>query len=525
MDPNALILARLQFAFTISFHIIFPAFSIGLSAYVATLLVLWKRTGKDHFHRLARFWTKIFAVSFAMGVVSGIPLSYQFGTNWARFSEVAGNVIGPLIGYEVLTAFFLEATFLGVMLFGWQRVAPWLHVTAAILVAAGTAISGFWILAANSWMHTPDGYVLHDGVAFPVSWLRVIFNPSFPFRFAHMMTAAYLTTSVVVLAAGARYLIRNEFETEGRTMMRMGVGMLAILGPLQLLLGDQHGLNTLQYQPAKIAAIEAHWDDDGPADLVLFALPDEANERNRAEIAIPHFGSMVLTHKWDGRFAGLKDFPRNQRPPVTSIFFAFRAMVAIGVTLIAIGLTGAVLWWRKKLFTTKWYLHIVARGWWLGFIAILAGWLTTESGRQPYVAYGILRTEDALSPVSSAVIATSLTLFVLVYCVVFSIGIFYIHRLIWNGPKGEAVKPTTLPEGLPNRPLAVADRSTRESGGKVAQSPGQAVHQPGQAQIAGQPPQPSGQRPQPAGQPPQQPGQGTQSSGQTPQPPDEEPKP
>jgi cytochrome d ubiquinol oxidase subunit I len=307
-------------------------------------------------------------------------------------------------------------------------------------------------------------------------------------------------------------LIRNEFETEGRTMMRMGVGMLAILGPLQMLLGDQHGLNTLQYQPAKIAAIEAHWDDDGPADLVLFALPDEANERNRAEIAIPHLGSMVLTHKWDGRFAGLKDFPRNQRPPVTSIFFAFRAMVAIGVTLVAIGLTGAVLWWRKKLFTTKWYLHIVARGWWLGFIAILAGWLTTESGRQPYVAYGILRTEDALSPVSSAVIATSLTLFVLVYCVVFSIGIFYIHRLIWNGPKGAAVKPTTLPEGLPNRPLAVADQSTRESGGKVAQPPGQAVHLPGEG--SGQPTQGSPRS-----------GQGLQPPGPDAPPPDEEPKP
>jgi cytochrome d ubiquinol oxidase subunit I len=503
VDPNALILARLQFAFTISFHIIFPAFSIGLSAYVATLLVLWKRTGKDHFHRLARFWTKIFAVSFAMGVVSGIPLSYQFGTNWAHFSEVAGNVIGPLIGYEVLTAFFLEATFLGVMLFGWQRVAPWLHVTAAILVALGTAISGFWILAANSWMHTPDGYLLKDGIAYPTSWLRVIFNPSFPFRFAHMMTAAYLTTSVVVLAAGARYLIRSEFETEGRTMMRMGVGMLAILGPLQLLLGDQHGLNTLQYQPAKIAAIEAHWDDDGPADLVLFALPDEIAERNRAQIAIPHLGSMVLTHKWDGRFAGLKDFPRNQRPPVTSIFFAFRAMVAVGITLILIGLAGAVLWWRKKLFTTRWYLHIVARAWWLGFIAILAGWLTTESGRQPYVAYGILRTEDALSPVSSAVIATSLTLFVLVYCVVFSIGIFYIHRLIWNGPKGAALKPTALPEGLPNRPLSVADHPTRETSGKEAEPPGQATHQPGEG------PQASGARP---------PGPGTP-------PPDQEPKP
>jgi cytochrome bd ubiquinol oxidase subunit I len=462
VDLHALLLARLQFAFTISFHIIFPAFSIGLSAYIATLLVLWKRSGNEHFHRLARFWTKIFAVSFAMGVVSGIPLTYQFGTNWSHFSLVVGNIIGPLIGYEVMTAFFLEATFLGVMLFGWQRVAPWLHVTAAVLVAAGTAISGFWILAANSWLHTPDGYELIKGIAYPVHWKQIVFNPSFPYRFAHMMTAAYLTTSVVVLAAGARYLIRNEFVTEGRTMMRMGVGMLAILGPLQMFLGDQHGLNTLQYQPAKIAGIEAHWDDNGPADLVLFALPDEQGEKNRAEIAIPHLGSLILTHKWDGRFAGLKDFPRNQRPPVTPIFFAFRLMVTIGLSLAAIGLVGAVLWWRKKLFTTRWYLHIVARAWWLGFIAILAGWLTTESGRQPYVAYGILRTADALSPVSAGVVATSLTLFVLVYCVVFSIGIYYIHRLIWNGPKGEAVTPVTLPEGLPNRPLSVADKPTRE---------------------------------------------------------------
>jgi cytochrome d ubiquinol oxidase subunit I len=295
---------------------------------------------------------------------------------------------------------------------------------------------------------------------------------------------------------------------------------------LQLLLGDQHGLNTLQHQPAKIAAIEAHWDDDGPADLVVFALPDEIAEKNRAEIAIPHLGSMILTHKWDGRFAGLKDFPRNQRPPVTSIFFAFRVMVAVGMTLIAIGLSGAVLWWRKKLFTTKWYLHIVARAWWLGFIAILAGWLTTESGRQPYVVYGILRTADALSPVSSAVIATSLTLFVLVYCVVFSIGIFYIHRLIWNGPKGAAVKPTALPEGLPNRPLSVADHPARETSGKTAEPPGQATHQPGEE------PRPFGAGGQPLGRAPGQSGPEAnlpERGGRPPEPgtppPDKEPKP
>ena len=463
MDAQALLLARLQFAFTISFHIIFPAFTIGLSAFIATLLVLWRRTGQDHYHRLARFWTKIFAVSFAMGVVSGIPLSYQFGTNWSRFSVVVGNVLGPLIGYEVLTAFFLEASFLGVMLFGWRRVKPWLHVTAAVLVALGTAISGFWILAANSWMHTPAGYELRAGIAYPTDWLAVIFNPSFPYRFAHMMTAAYLTTSVVVLATGARYVVAGKFHEEARTMLHMGIGMLAILGPVQVFLGDQHGLNTLQHQPIKIAAIEAHWENRGPADLVLFALPDEGHERNRAEVAVPHLGSLILTHRWNGTFPGLKDVPPDQRPPVTSIFFSFRLMVAIAFALIALGLTGAFLWWRKSLLTGTWYLRIAQFTWPMGFIAILAGWLTTESGRQPYIAYGILRTDHALSPVSAATVATSLTAFVLIYTVVFSIGIYYIHKLIAKGPAGATLEPAPLPEGLPNRPLSVADESLRRA--------------------------------------------------------------
>jgi cytochrome bd ubiquinol oxidase subunit I len=462
VEPQALLLSRLQFAFTISFHIIFPAFSIGLSAFIATLLVLWRRTGREHYHRLARFWTKIFAVSFAMGVVSGIPLSYEFGTNWSHFSVVVGNVIGPLIGYEVLTAFFLEASFLGVMLFGWQRVPPWLHLTAAILVALGTAISGFWILSANSWMHTPAGYEMQNGVAVPVDWLAVIFNPSFPYRFAHMMTAAYLTTSVVVLATGARYVLAGKFEQEARTMMRMGVGMVAILGPLQLLLGDMHGLNTLHHQPLKIAAIEAHWEDDGPADLVLFALPDEKNETNRAAITVPHLGSLILTHRWNGRFEGLKQVPRNERPPVTSVFFAFRLMVGIGVLLIALGLTGALLWWRRRLFTTRWYLRLAQPGWPIGFFAILAGWLTTESGRQPYIAYHILRTDQAVSPVAASTVATSLAAFVLVYTVVFSIGIYYIYKLIMKGPAGAALEPAPLPEGLPNRPLSAADAPVKQ---------------------------------------------------------------
>lgn len=452
-----MLLSRLQFAFTISVHIIFPAFSIGLSAFVATLLVMWRRTGGEHFHRLARFWTRIFAVSFAMGVVSGIPLSYEFGTNWSRFSEVAGNVIGPLVGYEVLTAFFLEATFLGVMLFGWRRVPPWLHVTSAILVALGTAISGFWILSANSWMQTPAGFVLRGGIAYPVDWLKVIFNPSFPYRFAHMMCAAYLTTSVVVLAVGARYLRQGKYPIEARTMVRMGVGMIAILGPLQLLLGDQHGLNTLKYQPAKIAAIEAHWTNDGPADLVLLGWPDSEHDRNRAALDVPHLGSLILTHDWNGRVPALTDFPPRDRPPVLPPFVGFRLMVGIGLLLIALGLTGAWLWWRRRVFESRWYLGLASCAWPLGFIAIIAGWVTTETGRQPYVIYGILRTTQAVSPLAAATVSASLLLFVLVYLAVFSMGVHYMYKLINRGLEAPTLEPPRLPEGLPNRPLSLAD--------------------------------------------------------------------
>ncbi|HEY4210151.1 MAG TPA: cytochrome ubiquinol oxidase subunit I [Steroidobacteraceae bacterium] len=466
MDPHAVMLARLQFAFTISFHIIFPAFTIGLSAFVATLLVLWRRTGQDHYHRLARFWTKIFAVSFAMGVVSGIPLSYEFGTNWSRFSVVVGNVIGPLVGYEVLTAFFLEASFLGVMLFGWRRVKPWLHVTSAVLVALGTALSGFWILAANSWMHTPAGYEMHDGIAIPVDWLKVIFNPSFPYRFLHMMTAAYLTTSVVVLATGARYVLAGKYEPEAKTMLHMGIGMVALLGPAQLLFGDMHGLNTLEHQPMKIAAVEAHWRDQGPADLVLFALPDEVHETNRYELAIPHLGSVILTHHWNGRVPALTDVSPRDRPPVRSLFFAFRLMVGIGLGLITLGVTGAFLWWRRKLFGARWYLSIAQYAWPIGFFAILAGWLTTESGRQPYIAYGILRTDEAISPVSASTVAISLAAFVITYTVVFSVGIYYIRRMIEKGPSGAAVEPpTTGPTSVASRPLAGSEGSARPPAG------------------------------------------------------------
>ncbi|HEY7549854.1 MAG TPA: cytochrome ubiquinol oxidase subunit I [Hyphomicrobiaceae bacterium] len=460
MDLDPVLLARLQFAFTISFHIIFPAFTIGLSAYIATLEVMWLRTGNGLYHLLARFWTKIFAVSFAMGVVSGIVLSYQLGTNWSRYSLIVGNVIGPLIGYEVLTAFFLEATFLGVMLFGWNRVPPWLHVLATVVVALGTLFSSFWILAANSWMQTPAGHEIRDGIAVPVDWLSVIFNPSFPYRLAHMVTAAYLTTSFVVLAVGARYLLAGRHIDEARTMLRMAVGFIAIVAPLQVFLGDQHGLNTAKHQPMKIAAIEGHWDGSEPGAFHIVAWPNEKAERNDFAISIPKAASLLITHDPNGLFPGLKSVPPDDRPPVALVFYAFRLMVLIGFAMVGTGWVGAWLWRQGRLFDTAWFLRPAANVWWAGFVAVISGWIVTESGRQPWVAYGILRTADAVSPVPAGSVLATLILFVLVYGIIFSMGIYYINRLIHTGPTGHSILP---PEhGLPSRPLSGAAEAGRE---------------------------------------------------------------
>ena len=461
LDSNTF--ARIQFAFTISFHIIFPAFTIGLSAFIATLELTWLRTRRPHYQLLARFWTKVFAVSFAMGVVSGIAMSYQFGTNWSRFSEVVGNVIGPQMGYEVLTAFFLEASFLGIMLFGWNRVPPWLHVMSSIIVALGTCISAFWILSANSWMHTPAGHEVRAGIVYPVDWSEIIFNPSFPYRLAHMLIAAYLTTALVVFAVGARYRVANRFEPEARTLIHMGLGAMLILAPLQLVVGDLHGLNSAKHQPAKIAAIEAHWDSSKPADLHLFAWPDMKNERNHFEVSIPKGASFLIAHDSDALIPGLKDFAPEDRPGVARVFFAFRLMVGIGLLMIATALVGGWLWWRKRLFDSTRYLKVVGYSWPLGFIAIIAGWVTTESGRQPWVAHGILRTVDASSPVSAGAVATSLVLFVLVYGVVFSIGIRFIRRMIFKGPVPVAHAPEP-PDAHANRPIAAAEPAYREGG-------------------------------------------------------------
>ena len=460
MDP--VLLARLQFAFTIAFHIIFPSFTIGLSAYIATLEVMGVRAGGERYRRLSRFWTKIFAVSFAMGVVSGIVLSYQLGTNWSRFSAAFGNIIGPLAGYEVLTAFFLEATFLGILLFGEGRVPRWLHVFSAIAVAVGTALSAFWILAANSWMHTPVGHEMRDGIAYPLDWWSIVFNPSFPYRLAHMLNASYLTAGFVVIAVGARLILAGRHVAEARTMLRMGIGLAAVLAPLQLFIGDQHGLNTLAHQPTKVAAMEAQWESNQPGDFHIFAWPDEKAERNRLEISIPRGSSLILTHDPDGIIPGLKDVPPQDRPPVKNVFFGFRIMLAVGFYMIAAALFGAFLMWRGRLFETRWYLHVVANTWWTGFVAVIAGWVVTESGRQPWLVQGLQRTADGVSPVVGSTVASTLALFVLVYGIVFATGIYVINQLIERGMAAGAASASTAP---PNRPLSATQALTDDRHG------------------------------------------------------------
>lgn len=435
MEFDPLLLSRIQFAFVVSFHILFPAFTIGLASYIAVLETLWVATGRAVYAQLSQLWTKIFAVSFAMGVVSGIVMAYQFGTNWSRFSDIAGNVIGPLMGYEVLTAFFLEATFLGVMLFGRERVPRVLHMFSSYMVALGTLLSAFWILSANSWMHTPAGYEIVNGRFEVRDWWAVIFNPSFPYRFAHMVAACYLTTAFVVVGVSAYYLRRRRFEEPARTAFSMGLGMIALLAPLQLLIGDLHGLNTFEHQPAKIAAMEGHWETQRGAPLLIFAVPDPEQERNRFELKVPQLGSLILTHEFQGEVRGLKSWPRDERPPVLVVFYTFRIMVLIGLLMIAVGLTSLVLRVRGRLYDSPRFLRLCT--WCLpsGFIALLAGWFTTEVGRQPWTVHGLLRTADASSQaVAGSSVLASLALFAVTYSAIFGAGIYYLARIVRRGP-------------------------------------------------------------------------------------------
>lgn len=455
LDP--LLLARIQFAFTISFHILFPSFTIGLAAWLVVLEILWLRTGKVVYSELVEHWTKIFAVSFGMGVVSGVVLSYQFGTNWSELSRRGGNVIGPLMSYEVLTAFFLEAGFLGIMLFGRKRVPKAVHFFATVMVALGTAISAFWILSANSWMQTPAGFtVAPDGVLHVADWWQAIFNPSFPYRFTHMVAAAYLTTAFIVGGIGAWYILRNRSVAHGKVMLGMSLSLLVWLAPLQVVIGDMHGLNTLKYQPAKIAALEAHWETSKDVPLILFALPDPKAETNHFEIAVPRLGSLILTHDWDGEVKGLKSFPVEDRPNPIIPFFAFRIMVGIGFIMIGLSSIGAVLWLMGKLHTARWFLTAMLWCSPLGFLAVLAGWFTAEVGRQPWTVYGVLRTADAVSPVPAGSILTSIILFVLAYGVVFGAGLYYIVKLVRRGPERTPPVPQKDDADLSHRPMAAS---------------------------------------------------------------------
>ncbi len=436
LDLDPVLLARIQFAFTISFHIVFPAFTIGLASWLAVLEWRWLKTGYQIYQELYKMWIKIFAVCFGMGVVSGVVMSYQFGTNWSVFSDRVGNVIGPLLGYEVLTAFFLEASFLGIMLFGWGRVSKKMHFTSTCIVAIGTFISAFWIISANSWMQTPQGFeVGSDGLLYPTSWLEIIFNPSFPYRLVHMLLAAYLTTAFTVGGISAYYLWRNIHVKHAKIMFAMAMLMAVFVAPIQLFVGDAHGLNTLEHQPAKIAAMEGVWETERGAGLRLFAIPDQEGETNHYEIIIPKLASIILTHSLDGEIKGLKEWNPDERPPVAITFWSFRIMVAIGFAMIFTGIVAVILFFRKKLFETRWFQYWCMAMTPSGFIALLAGWFVTEVGRQPYVAYGIIRTSEGVSPVISEQIAITLLLFIITYIFVFGAGSFYIIKLIRKGPQ------------------------------------------------------------------------------------------
>jgi cytochrome bd ubiquinol oxidase subunit I len=432
-DP--LFLARAQFAFTVGFHIVFPAFTIGLASYLAVLNGLHLLRGEKVYLDLFDYWKKVFAITFGMGVVSGIVMSYQFGTNWSVFADKTGPVLGPLMGYEVLTAFFLEAGFLGVMLFGRERVGARLHFFATAMVAIGTFISAFWILSVNSWMQTPAGYAMNDKGQFIVtSWMEVIFNPSFPYRLVHMVLAAYLTTAFVVGGVGAWHLLKNKANPAARKMFSMAMWMAAIVAPLQIVAGDMHGLNTLEHQPRKVAAMEGHFETQRGAPLVLFGIPNSAEERVDYKIEIPKLGSLILTHDPDGEIKGLKEWAKEDRPPVGPVFWAFRIMVGIGFAMLGLGLWSLWLRYRKQLYDAPWMHRAAILMSPMGFVAILAGWTVTEVGRQPYTVYGLLRTSESASSIDAAAIGASLIAFILVYFAVFGAGIFYIFREFWKTP-------------------------------------------------------------------------------------------
>ena len=449
MSPaeTALILARAQFAFTVSFHFIFPAFSIGLASYLAVLEGLWLWTGRQAYLDLFRYWVKIFAIAFAMGVVSGIVMSYQFGTNWSVFSDKAGPVVGPLMAYEVLTAFFLEAGFLGVMLFGTNKVGKGLHFVATLMVATGTLISATWILSVNSWMQTPGGWAMNaQGQFVPADWWAIVFNASFPYRLVHTVIAAYLTTALVVGGVSAWHILKRHDTPQVRIAFSMAMWMATLIAPLQLLAGDTQGINTLEHQPIKVLAMEGDFEPSpNGAPLVLFGIPSNADGRVNYKVEIPKMGSLILKHDPNAPLTGLKDFPRDQWPPVVIVFWSFRVMVGLGLAMIALGAFSLLQRLRGKLYD-RGLLHRFALVMGpAGFVAVIAGWVTTEVGRQPWVIYGLLRTADAVSPIATPGVTGSLIAFVIVYFSVFAAGTFYILRLMATPPHDDESDPAATP--------------------------------------------------------------------------------
>src|SRR5215831_17015264 len=458
MQFDPVLLSRIQFAWVIAWHILMPAFTVGAASFIAVVEGLSLATGREVYVRVSIFWTKIFAIAFAMGVVTGIVMPFQFGTNWSRYASAGANVLSPLFAYEGLTAFFLEAGFLGVLLFGRKLVPPWAHFFAALMVAVGTLFSTFWILSANSWMQTPAGYEIVNGQFIPKDWIEVIFNPSFPYRLAHTAVAFFTTTGFVVLGVGAYLLRRNRSVLEARTMMSMALWMLTVLVPLQMVIGDMHGLNTRKYQPAKLAAIEARWDTGKGVPLTVFAIPDDKNEQNKFAIEIPFLGSMILTHDVHGEVKGLKDFPADQRPPVAIPFFAFRAMVGCAGLMLALVVLGGWLRWRGQLYDSALFLRLSELAGPIGFVAVVAGWCVTEVGRQPWTVYGLLRTAASVSPsLTSSDVTLSLLAYMAAYLLIYPFGVMLIARLVRKGPLETSEAAPVIEAGISAAPVLATE--------------------------------------------------------------------
>ena len=458
MDATALLLSRLQFAFTISFHIIFPAFTIGLAAWLTVLEALHLKTGRPVYRVIFELWLKIFGVAFGLGVVSGIVMAFQFGTNWSLLSKMSGPIQGPLLVYETFTAFMLEATFFGVLLFGRSRVPPWFYLFSTAMVALGTNFSAFWIMVNNSWMQVPVGYVTETGAFVPDDWTQIVLNSVVWVRFLHMLLAAFLTGAFCVAATGAWYLLRREYHAEAHIMLRMGLSLAAVLVPIQIVLGHLNGAYVHDHQPTKFAAIEARWHDEQPAAEVLFAIPDSQSQTNRYEIKIPVLGSLIASMSLTSKEVGLTSFPPQDRPPVAIPFFAFRIMVGCGLVMLALAWLGSYLCRKHRIEENRFLLWVVFLSFPLPFIAILTGWYTAEVGRQPWVVSGLLRTADAMTPFLTArAAATSLAVFGAIYTLIFAFGIYYIHRLLRAGPVGPLIEPPSA--AAPKRPMSLAGKA------------------------------------------------------------------